>query len=190
MKQKSISTPLLVLIILSASCLVGILCLFGLGLGGLSLLGGITAREAQASLRVQAGTAAPDFSLETLDGKTASLGEFQGFPVLINFWAVWCSSCQAEMPLLREHYAEHYPDLIVLAVEEGSRAAEVVRAAAEMELDFTVLMDPSYAAGRLYGITAYPISFFVDRAGIVQAVYVGQIPEHSLDENLVLIGLP
>ena len=48
--------------------------------------------------------AAPDFQLKTLDGKTVTLSQLRGTPVLINFWASWCQPCRDEMPFLQQVY--------------------------------------------------------------------------------------
>jgi len=52
------------------------------------------------------GKSAPDFELQNLDGQSISLSSFQGKPVLINFWAIWCPPCRSEMPHLQQIYDE------------------------------------------------------------------------------------
>lgn len=57
--------------------------------------------------------------LFTLDGKPVALEDYQGTPMLVNFWATWCPPCLAEMPLFQS-YAERYDDrLVVLAINAG-----------------------------------------------------------------------
>ncbi len=63
----------------------------------------------------EAGGLAPlpaDFwsqQFETLSGETLKLSEFQGRPLLINFWATWCPPCVKEMPDLERFHLEQKP---------------------------------------------------------------------------------
>ena len=60
----------------------------------------------------RAGDVAPDFTAQTLDGKTVSLSDFRGKPVVLNFWASWCNPCRKEFPLFRQQLAAHKGEFV------------------------------------------------------------------------------
>src|SRR6185437_9435715 len=63
------------------------------------------------------GSAAPDFALQSLEGKTVHLTDFRGKAVLLNFWATWCTPCRLEMPWFVELQKQYGPEgLEVLGV--------------------------------------------------------------------------
>ena len=63
---------------------------------------------------------AHDFEGEMSSGKKASLADFSGKFLILNFWATWCSPCLKEMPDLDQVYQSLGPEnLIVLAVSMG-----------------------------------------------------------------------
>jgi cytochrome c biogenesis protein CcmG/thiol:disulfide interchange protein DsbE len=122
----------------------------------------------------QVGFAAPDFTLETQDGRTIRLADLRGQAVLINFWATWCPPCQAEMPAIQQVY-ERYRDqgFIVLAVDQQEGDTQVGAFADEKELTFPILLDRDGSVSARYQVKALPSTFFVDRAGVVQNVTLG-----------------
>lgn len=69
----------------------------------------------EPAIGLEKGDQAPDFELKTLDGQTASLSDYKGKKVLVNFWATWCKPCRTEMPDLDAIRSE-YDQVEVLAV--------------------------------------------------------------------------
>ncbi len=122
----------------------------------------------------QTGFAAPDFTLETLNGQTVSLSGLRGQAVLINFWATWCPPCRAEMPAIQQVYDRYHDQgFTVLAVNLQESDAQVAAFAEQFGLTFPILMDRSGSVFARYRVRALPSTFFVDKEGIIQNVTVG-----------------
>ena len=136
----------------------------------------------------QTGQAAPDFQLETIEGEKIALNDFRGKPVMVNFWAIWCSPCIKEMPLIQERYKQHHPDLVILAIEEDGKSVGVRDFIAESNFGFMVLAG-SESVARQYNIRAYPTSFFIDEHGVIQSMVVGGLSGPGLDAELAKIGV-
>jgi thiol-disulfide isomerase/thioredoxin len=132
---------------------------------------------------------APDFILNSLDGEAIRLSELIGKPVLINFWASWCGPCIAEMPLIQERSEQYSDDLIVLGINAGENKRVIEQFVEEQKISFPILPDPGDNVQRQYQINAIPTSYFIDRDGKIQAVYVGSISEGQLDRYLHDIGV-
>lgn len=137
----------------------------------------------------EVGAFAPDFELVDISGKMVRLSDFLGRPVLINFWATWCPPCLMEMPDIHSRYEAFYPELVVLAVDEGE-TADVVQAFSQYaELSFDPLLDEYGEVGKLYQVRGNPTSFFIDAEGVVRVLQIGMMTGDLLDRNLAKIGL-
>lgn len=135
------------------------------------------------------GYTAPDFELQNLSGKSIKLGDLRGHPVLINFWATWCSYCLQEMPVIEKYYERFSSDLIVLAVEVGDSATEVRSVVSEYGFTFFILRDPNSYVFRKYGLDSFPVTFVLDPKGIVLVKHQGYMREDKLVEYLNKVGL-
>lgn len=132
---------------------------------------------------------APDFELQALTGEMVSLSDFNGKPVLINFWATWCPPCVQEMPLLQEISDDYAGELVVLPVNGGD-SMEQIRAFAEAyEYNLMFLADPENALSLEYSVRGFPTSFFIDVDGLVQGTYVGMMDENIISYYLEKIGV-
>lgn len=117
---------------------------------------------------------APDFTLRDLSGAPVQLAELRGQVVLINVWATWCPPCRAEMPAIQTVYEQYRGEgFTVLAVNIREDAATISDFMAQNGLTFPALLDDDGAVSNRYQARVYPSSYFVDRAGVVRAVYRG-----------------
>jgi peroxiredoxin len=138
------------------------------------------------------GRAAPDFYLRALEGEAVRLSDLQGKPVLVNFWAVWCTSCRAEMPDLIQAYEQHKNDgLVLLGVNLRETDARVQGFVDEFGVSFPIVLDRYGEVARTWRIggpsQGLPSSYFIDRDGVVRKVVYGSVTGRSLREGLDLI---
>ena len=115
------------------------------------------------------GHPAPDFSLYTLDGREMRLSDYRGHLVFLNFWATWCGPCKVEMPAMEKLYREfRTKGFAVVAVSSDPEGAAVTRPYRDaLGLSFTIAHDPEMAVSRLYGVHSLPVTFLVNRDGII-----------------------
>ncbi|WP_130805550.1 TlpA family protein disulfide reductase [Senegalia massiliensis] len=123
---------------------------------------------------LERGKPAPDFTLQTLSGEKASLSDYKGKIVLINFWATWCTYCDEEMPDLEKLYNENKDDdFVVLAVDVGEEESLVRDYIEEGGYTFPVLLDSDMKVSRNnYYVSAFPTSYFIDKEGNL----IGAVP--------------
>jgi peroxiredoxin len=139
---------------------------------------------------VRIGEAAPAFRLAGLNGQTASLSDYRGKTVVLNFWATWCPDCREEMPTLEALQRKFHSDgleVVAASVDDAGRTA-VLPFVARYSPTFTVLLaDPSTA--RAYGVRAIPSTFLIGPDGRVIRQYAGALEPSQL-ENDILKTLP
>jgi len=130
------------------------------------------------------GNPAPDFQLSDLDGKTVSLSDFQGKPVLLNFWASWCRPCRVEMPHIQQ-VNEEWADkgLVVLAINTGETPSEVKKFMRDYELSLPVLLDTKRVVTEKYEVWSIPTTIFIDKDGIIQAKVIGAFTDKAAIET-------
>jgi thiol-disulfide isomerase/thioredoxin len=130
------------------------------------------------------GNQAINFQLEDLNGRTVSLSEIRGNPVILNFWATWCGPCRSEMPLLQQIH-ETWKDrgLILLEIDIQESAAAVQKFMIDNNLTLTTLLDNDGRVTNLYGISAIPTTFFIDKDGIIRQIVRGAFPNKELIES-------
>ena len=141
------------------------------------------ASSAEASEGVHRGDLARNFAASDLDDLRMTLSELRGRPVVINFWATWCTSCVVEMPVLEQQRLAHEEDdLAIVAVNVGEGAGAAREFIESLELfDFVLAMDPDLTVSDAYSVRGMPHSLFIDREGVIRAEYRGQLDEETMN---------
>ncbi len=128
------------------------------------------------------GKPAHDFSLNDPSGRSVRLSDLRGKVVLVNLWATWCPPCQAEMPDLAAVYQAHSNEgLVILGVDDSELSETVTGFLARNPLPYPVLLDPDSRVARAYGVDYLPVSFLIDRNGILRTTLAGQSSRSRLE---------
>jgi len=121
----------------------------------------------------------PDVTLADRDGQLRSLSEWDGKPLVINFWATWCAPCRREIPMLNALAAEEAAagvEVIGIAIDFRE---DVLRYLEKMPIHYTVLIgeQDGMAAARAFGMESIglPFTAFTDRQGRIVTIHVGEL---------------
>lgn len=114
--------------------------------------------------------AAPDFTVETLDGEVVDPATLQGKVVVVNFWATWCPPCRLEVPALQKLHEEFGSEgLVVLGLSTDAGGVAGVREFLdERGVTYPVAMADGAVRRAFGGVTALPTTFIMDRDGVIQ----------------------
>jgi len=138
------------------------------------------------------GRAGPDFLLETPQGGTLRLSDFQGRPVVLNFFASWCRPCRREMPEFVAAYSRYRAQgLVIVGVDMQEPAKKVLKFADDFGIRFPLAIDRDGEVGdawRLGGpIQGLPSTYFIDATGVIRDRFYGPLTEEFLEKRLATI---
>lgn len=137
---------------------------------------------------------APDFAVTDYDGNVIKFSDFQGKPIIINFWASWCPPCKAELPSFNTVYEQLGDDVVFLMINATDEIRETKEKAKELTDEegytFPVYYDTEMEASNVYGVSSLPSTVFIDRDGNIVTAAVGQIDESALLQGISMIYTP
>ncbi|MGA9525295.1 MAG: redoxin domain-containing protein [Myxococcaceae bacterium] len=131
------------------------------------------------------GQPAPTFSLQELTtGKTISLAELRGKPVVINFWASWCVPCRYEHPVLEWGQREFGRDVVFLGMMFEDTPENAQGFLGRYGYSYPQLIDPNSLTAVQYAVAGVPETYFISPDGTIFDKHVGPISQSALIERL------
>ena len=129
---------------------------------------------------------ATDFTITDASGNTVKLSDFFGKPLVVNFWATWCSPCKYEMPHFESAYKE-FDDVEFLMVNVGDSYDKAVKFANDNNYTFPVYSEVDYSATIAYGVNSIPMTLFINASGELIHSQKGIIDAETLRTYIDLI---
>lgn len=129
------------------------------------------------------GTPVPESTWEKLDGTgLGSFADYEGTPVVVNFFGSWCVPCREEMPAFQSVFESLGGEVafLGLAVQETAKASKAF--VEEVGTTYDVGRDPSGTLTSYFGAVRFPSTFFVSADGNIVAARAGELDEDELRE--------
>ena len=126
---------------------------------------------------------ATQIEFELLDGGTTTVGAYLDRPVVLNFFASWCTPCITEMPAL-ESIQQQRPDVAFVGLaynDTPTRAREIV---ADTGVTYATGVDPGSAIGNAFGILGMPTTLFIAPDGEVVYQHTGGLTAEQITDHL------
>ena len=127
------------------------------------------------------GSQAPDFTTETIDGGSVSLGDAGGKEAtMLVFFASWCPHCNKEAPIISEFEGE-YENLrvIMLGIDSKDDSEKVREFVDRYGIEGPAAYDPSL--GSTYRASGYPTIYVIDSNQEIVAAHSGEAPKSILE---------
>ena len=139
----------------------------------------------------ESSSGAVEFTLTDQYGARHSISDYRGKVIFLNFWATWCSPCRMEMPDIQALYQEYEAmgeeaEVVFLSVAtpglggEGTKE-EVISFMEENGYTYPVLMDETGEVSAMFGISAYPTTYMIDREGKVYGYVSGALSRENME---------
>ena len=131
-----------------------------------------------------AGTSAPEFNLQTMDGKQFSLRDaLKRGPVVAAFFKISCPVCQYTFPFLERIYKAHGEKKVTIVGISQNEKKETAGFVKEYSLTFPILLDDTntYPVSNAYGLTNVPTTFWIAQGGEIEIASVGW-ERHAIEE--------
>ena len=139
-------------------------------------------QQQQTSVQqIAVGKDAPDFTLQSMDGKEVKLSDYKGKKVYLKFWASWCGPCKKSMPELMELAAKPDRDFEILSVIapgiQGEKTVEQFPQWFQEQgyKDIPVLYDTKATTFQAYQIRSIPTEYLIDSQGKIGKIQFGAI---------------
>ena len=143
-------------------------------------------RRSAENAGIMKSNPAPDFTLESLDGKNLRLSDLRGKAVLLNFWATWCGPCKIETPWLVElqnQYGSQGLQVVGIAMDDSGKE-DIAKFAKDMGMNYPVLLGQEAVGDAYGGVPALPETFFIGRDGKIVDKIIGLKGKGEIEDSI------
>lgn len=134
------------------------------------------------------GKKAPELTRKDLNGSEVSLRSLHGKVVLLNFWATWCAPCQLEMPIFAKWQQQYGPrGLQIVGISMDDEAAPARRIVKKLKVNYPTAMGDAQLGERYGGVLGLPLTYLIDRNGIVRVRFDGETDPGKIEKQLRLL---
>ena len=134
---------------------------------------------------VAVGQSAPDFSLPDSAGGNLALSQQRGHPVLLDFWATWCTNCRADMKLVAATAAKYKSQglrvVLIDFEEQRSTASKFLKG---LGVELPTLLDRNGSVAHDYGVPGLPVAVFINSQGQITAIQLGQLDQAEVNQDV------
>lgn len=123
---------------------------------------------------------APTATFALFDGSSATLADYRGKPLVLNFWAAWCPACVAEMPSFQEVHESLGGEVIFLGLDVQDTRSAADALIERSGVTYLLGEDPDGAILSSFDGIAMPTTIFIDAEGNVVGRHSGTIFEEDL----------
>jgi cytochrome c biogenesis protein CcmG, thiol:disulfide interchange protein DsbE len=141
--------------------------------------------SAEKALESGKRESAPAVELPRLGGGgSASLADYRGQVVVLNFWASWCKPCRSESPLLERWHGRMRGSGTVLGIDGHDVTSDAQDFIRKYGLTYPMLRDRDSEAFADYDVLGYPETFVIDRRGRIAALQRGPVDDAFMTKNV------
>ena len=113
-----------------------------------------------------------------------SLSELRGTPVVLNFWASWCTPCGREAPRLAASAFAHRGEVVFLGLDVKDYSGDARKFLRKYHVNYVSIRDGGSSSYNEYGLTGLPETYFLDRRGRIVAHKLGEIRRNELESGI------
>ena len=134
-------------------------------------------KEEESAKKQAAGTVAPDFTLNDINGKPLKLSSLRGKYVILDFWGSWCGWCIKGFPEMKKYYEKYKGKFEILGIDCNDTEEKWKAAVEENKLPWLHVYCPKDAkVTDDYGITGFPTKIVIAPDGKIYKSIVGEDP--------------
>ncbi len=137
--------------------------------------------DASAAARADADTIV-DIAFTTTDGGSGTLSDYEGRPLVVNFFASWCPPCRAELPDFEAVHRQRSDDVTFVGVNQDFNAETWQAFVAEADVSYDTVFQPNGEIWEELGTGAMPTTAFISPQGQVVNVWAGVLTDDKLNE--------